>query len=113
MRASYGFQASIALLGIALYIFSVGYVGVHAIQFFKAQREYSRMVELHQELPGLRVGSSTVSAVGGFGSAKASLIRAAIIGSISFACGICCTVVARKLQGIPEDEPPRQPPPDP
>lgn len=105
MRASYGLQASIALLGIALYIFAVGYVAVHAVQFFRAQSEYGAMMELHQAVPELPVGGATVSSIDGSRSAKASLIRAAIIGSIAFACGICCTLVARKLQGVPEDEP--------
>jgi len=105
MRASYGLQVSVALLGIGLYIFSIGYVGINSVPCFTARSEYQFAHEMRQKIPNEWTDQKAHLSEGSFKAAKVNLIRTAIIASVTFLCGICCTVAARKIQARREDGP--------
>jgi hypothetical protein len=104
MRASYGFQVSLAMLGIALYIFSAAYVVAHAVPFFKARSVYRHMDEIRRKRPDPWMEETTNRAELDFRSAKEALIPAVSIAFAALVCGACCTIAARKIQASQGDE---------
>ena len=97
MRASIGFENSLAILGIALYIFSIGYAATDSVLFFMAYSEYQYVDELRRKLPDSFTDAAILS------KAPLALIRTMSIATVAFLCGVCCTVVARKIQAAQDD----------
>jgi hypothetical protein len=117
MRASGGFQTSVALIGIGLYIFSIGYVATNAVAFFRArgdfvyEYEYLRKAMKDDPDNALLISmqdEKASMAEAAYGIAKDALIRSAGIGIVAFLCGVWCTVTARKIQANQSNEIPEE-----
>lgn len=93
MRVSNGFQISVGLIGVALYIGAASYAAYHGFRFYLAHDRHARWSEVLEDTDPTLATEHDV-----YVNAKTIFNRCMMISCVTFGLGFLCTITARRIQ---------------